>query len=132
MHPQINCTRRCIFTLAALVWFFSTVSFQMCPQMSHSRRCIVALVAFIGLNDVASLFLWHFISHLNNFQDLFPLSLQFVFCPNGCSKLSQIYDCLLAIYHMVTLSLSLQMYQRKRQEGKMPSICLAGLKAPSV
>ena len=49
MLPQIAWMRRCRVTLAAFVWLFSTVSFQMLPQMACLRRCIVALVAFVWL-----------------------------------------------------------------------------------
>ena len=49
MCPQMACLRRCIVTLVAFVWLFSTVRFQMSPQISCLRRCIVALVAFVWL-----------------------------------------------------------------------------------
>ena len=41
--------RRCIVTLAAFVWLFSAVRFQMCPQSACLRGCIVTLIAFVWL-----------------------------------------------------------------------------------
>ena len=41
------CTRRCIVTLVAFVWLFTTVRFQMCPQIACPKGCIVTLVAFV-------------------------------------------------------------------------------------
>ena len=38
------CIGRCIDTLVAFVWFFSTVRFQMCPQIAYLRVALVALV----------------------------------------------------------------------------------------
>ena len=80
MSPQIACLRGCKITLAAFVWLFSTVSFQVCPsrtrikagiftlvtfvwlfsavyfqmypQMACIRSCIVTLIAFIWLDDI--------------------------------------------------------------------------------
>ena len=49
MTSQITCKRTCIVALAAFVWFFPTVHFQMCPQTVCPRRGIVTLVAFVWL-----------------------------------------------------------------------------------
>ena len=54
------CPRRCIVTLVAFVWFFSTVCFQMLSQIAYKRRCIGTLVAFVWFNDIVSLFLHDF------------------------------------------------------------------------
>ena len=47
VSPQITCIGGCILTLAALVWFFSTVRSEMCPQIDCLCGCIVTLVAFV-------------------------------------------------------------------------------------
>ena len=49
MFLQIVRMRRCIFTLFAFVWLFSTVSFQMNPQIACPKGCKVALAAFVCL-----------------------------------------------------------------------------------
>ena len=47
MFPQMAWLRRCKVTLVAFVWLFSTVNFQMCPQIVCPRRDIATLVAFV-------------------------------------------------------------------------------------
>ena len=49
MCPQIACLKGCKATLVAFVWLFSTVCLQMCPQMACLRGCIITLVAFVWL-----------------------------------------------------------------------------------
>ena len=49
MFPQITCLIRCIITLVAFVWLFSTVCYQMPRQMACLRICIITLVAFVQL-----------------------------------------------------------------------------------
>ena len=52
MCPQVACLRRSIVTLVTFVWLFSTVRSQMFPQIACMRRSIVALVAFVWLFSV--------------------------------------------------------------------------------
>ena len=47
MSPQIACLSRCIVTLVAFIWLFSTVRFQMYPQNMCMGSCKVTLVAFV-------------------------------------------------------------------------------------
>ena len=49
MCTHIACLRLCIVKLAAFVWLFSTVCFQMSPKTACLRRCIVTLAAFVCL-----------------------------------------------------------------------------------
>ena len=53
MCPQITCMRRCIVTLVAFVWLFSTVCFQMFPQIACMSGCIFTLVAFVRFFSTA-------------------------------------------------------------------------------
>ena len=49
------CPRECEVALAAFVWLFSTVCFQMCSQIACPRRGKVTLVAFFLLFSTAHL-----------------------------------------------------------------------------
>ena len=60
MSPQMACIWGYIITLIAFIWLFSTVYFQMFPQMACMRRSIFTLVAFVWPNDFINLFLHHF------------------------------------------------------------------------
>ena len=47
MSPQRTWGRAGKVTVAAYVWLFSAVCFQMCPQSAGICSCIVTLVAFV-------------------------------------------------------------------------------------
>ena len=47
MFPKTACRRRCIITLAAYVWLFSSVCFQITLQVACLIWCKVTLVAFV-------------------------------------------------------------------------------------
>ena len=49
VSPQTVCTRRCIVTLVAFVWFFSTACFQRSLQNYCPRGRNLTLVAFVWL-----------------------------------------------------------------------------------
>ena len=49
MCPQSACTGRCIITLDAFVWLFSTVGSQMYSQIACLNGCKVTLIAFVFL-----------------------------------------------------------------------------------
>ena len=49
MSPQIAPYRGCIIALAAFVWLFSAVYFQMCPWMACMWGGKVTLIAFVWL-----------------------------------------------------------------------------------
>ena len=63
MIPQIACLIRCIVTLLALVWLFSTVCFQMCPTADIGSHTVVMphlLAHFHTFTFTLSQFHFHF------------------------------------------------------------------------
>ena len=68
MCPQSACIIGCIVALVAFVWFFSTVSFQMCPQMAPVRRQIFTLVAFVSSPIIKVIFAMINIHHFPQFD----------------------------------------------------------------
>ena len=47
VSPQMAYLNRCKIALVALVWFFSTMSFDMFPQTVCPGRYKIALIAFV-------------------------------------------------------------------------------------
>ena len=56
MSPQSACLDWCKVTLVTLVFFFSTLCFQMCPQIACPRKYRVTLVASFWLVSYNCLF----------------------------------------------------------------------------
>ena len=57
MSFQTECMSRCKITLVAFVWSFPTMRFQMFPQIVCMRRCIVTLIACVWLYYILCLIL---------------------------------------------------------------------------
>ena len=89
MSPQNACLSRCIVTLVAFIWLFSTVRFQMYPQNMCMGSCKVTLVAFVWLFSAVcfqmspqSTCIWWCIVTLVAFVWLFS-SVDFQMCPQS-------------------------------------------------
>ena len=67
MYPQIACSRRCIITLVAFVWFFSPVRFQMFPQIASPRGCKITLVTFVWFFSSVYFQMYPYSTYMTNF-----------------------------------------------------------------